>query len=92
MFWLLRIVNKRVAPCVLDGCNFLLHINVMAPGDASPRGRCYGIAITRHAETGSCPYAPGTLFLGQLLSWLNLFSSLCLPNACSFRKIHRELF
>lgn len=80
------IVNRRVVPCVLDGYNFLLHISVMVLEDVSPRGRCYCIVITQHTETGLCPCAPGTLFLGHLLSWFNLFSPLCLPNVCSFRK------
>lgn len=86
------IVNKRAVPCVLDRYNFLLHISVMVLGDVSPRGRCHCIVITQHAETGLCPYAPGIPFLGHSLSWFNLFSPLCLPNICSFKKKPLDIF
>lgn len=72
------IVNKSVAPCVLDGYNFLLHVSVMLLGDVSCRGRCQCFVITQHTETGLSLRAPGTYmyFLGCLLPCFNIFSPL----------------
>jgi len=78
--------NKRAVPCVLDGGGSLPPTSVLVPGDVSPRGRCCCVAVTQHTEAVSCPCAPGTLSLGHSLSCFNLFSPLCLPNICSFKK------